>query len=431
MPANSKAIRFLLYRYLVSSWASRTRRSAAAIGVLLPVLGVAIGVFAFTVVLSIMGGFVSNIKSHLLNMQAHIEIVSTERGKQIPSNPELMEKIKSLSTDIISLSPYQSGDVILQAGNKGQMARLEGLDPYLAENTLGIQKFLSNNINLSVLNRKIPAENIANSNLFPTIILGQDLMNQLDLNIGDSLTLVSTIPDEGPGGMAPIQFPVVIAGYVQSGNFSYNQKLVISSLQVANQFFQNEKSWLGLQLKLKEPTEANKISEKLNKFLHPMGLRAKPWTETNSALLKVLTLERWGMSFVMIMIILVGCFSISTSLLLSIRRKSKEMAILRSMGFEQFDLSKLFLWQGFLIGLAGVILGLFLGGICLYLINTYPIPLITNSYSNPNKPLTILINEIDLIFISFGSILLAMLAAVWPAIEVKNLDIIEVLSVRN
>jgi lipoprotein-releasing system permease protein len=429
MSANSKAIRFLLYRYLISSWTSKSRRSAAAIGVLLPVLGVAIGVFAFTVVLSIMGGFVTNIKSHLLNMQAHIEIVSTERGKQIPVNPVLMEKIKSLSSEIISISPYQSGDVILQAGNKGQMARLEGLDPSLAESTLGIQKFLSNDISLSVLKRKIPAENITNSDLFPTVILGQDLMTQLGLNIGDSLTLVSTIPDDGPGGIAPTQFPVVIAGYINSENFAFNQKLVLISLQVANQFFQNENSWLGLQLKLKHPLEADKISKELDKILTPLGLRTKPWTETNSALLKVLTLERWGMSFVMIMIILVGCFSISISLLLSIRRKSSEIAILRSMGFEQFDLSKLFLWQGFLIGLAGVVLGLFLGGICLYFIHNYQIPFITNSYSS--QPLPVLVNGIDLIFISVGSILLAMLAAVWPAIEVKNLDIIEVLSVRN
>ncbi len=429
MPANSKAIRFLLYRYLVSSWLSKSRRSTAAIGVLLPVLGVAIGVFAFTVVLSVMGGLVTNIKSHLLNIQAHIEIVSIERGKQIPEDPVLIEKIKSLSKEIISISPYQSGDVILQAGNKGQMARLEGLEPSLAENTLGIQKFLSNDISLSVLKRKIPAENITNSDLFPTVILEQDLMNQLGLNIGDSLTLVSTIPDDGPGGIAPTQFPVVIAGYINSENFAFNQKLVLSSLQIANQFFQNENSWLGLQLKLKHPLEADKISKELDKTLAPLGLRTKPWTETNSALLKVLKLERWGMSFIMIMIILVGCFSISTSLLLSIRRKSSEMAILRSMGFEQNDLSKLYLWQGFLIGLAGVIIGLLLGGISLYFIHNYPIPFITTSYST--KPLPILINEIDLIFISIGSILLAMLAAVWPAIEVKNLNIIEVLSVRN
>ncbi len=429
MSKKSKAIRFLLYRYLVTPWASRSKRNASSIGVLLPVLGVAIGVFAFTVVLSVMGGFTTDIKSHLLNLQAHIEIISKEKGKQIPESSELMEKIKSFSDEILSVSPYQSGDIILQAGNKGVLARLEGIEPELAENTLNIQKFLSNEISLNVLKKKIPADNIINSDLFPTVIIGQDLMLNLGLNIGDSLTLVSTIPDDGPGGIAPTQFPVVIAGTINSGSFAYNQKVVLSSLKIANQFFQTENNWLGLQLKIKNPLEVEAFSKKLDKLINPLGFRAKPWTESNSALLKTLTLERWGMSFVMMMIILVGCFSISISLLLSIRRKSSEMAILRSMGFEQLDLSKLFLWQGFLIGLTGVIIGFILGGICLYFIHNYQIPFITSSYSS--KPLPILINKFDLIFISFGSVFLAMLAAVWPAIEVKNLDIIEILSVRN
>jgi len=429
MSKKSKAIRFLLYRYLVTPWASRSKRNASSIGVLLPVLGVAIGVFAFTVVLSVMGGFTTDIKSHLLNLQAHIEIISNEKGKMFPESNEFLEKIKSYSNEILSASPYQSGDIILQAGNKALLARLEGIDPTRAEGTLNIQKFLSNGIDLSVLKRKIPAENIANSSLFPTVIIGRDLMMNLGLNIGDSLTLVSTVPDDGPGGIAPTQFPVVIAGTINSGSFAYNQKVVLTSLKIANQFFQTEKKWLGLQLKLKNPLDAESFSKKLNLIIQPEGLRAKPWTESNSALLKTLTLERWGMSFVMMMIILVGCFSISISLLLSIRRKSSEMAILRSMGFEQLDLSKLFLWQGFIIGLSGVIIGLILGSICLYFIHNYQIPFITSSYSS--KPLPILINKFDLIFISLGSVLLAMLAAVWPAIEVKNLDIIEILSVRN
>ncbi|WP_161597741.1 FtsX-like permease family protein [Fluviispira multicolorata] len=429
MAANSKAIRFLLHRYLISSWASKSRRSASAIGVLLPVLGVSIGVFAFTVVLSVMGGFVTNIKSHLLNMQAHIEVVAIERGKQIPENKDLMQQIQSISSEILAISPYQSGDVILQSGSRGAMARLEGIDPALAEGTLSLQKYLSEDITLNILNRKLPAENITKSDLFPTVIVTLDLMNLLGLHVGDSLTLVSTIPDDGIGGLAPTQFPVMIAGYISSGNFSFNQKRVISSLKITNQFFQYEKSWLGLQLKIKSPLEADKISQKLNKILKPMGLRAKPWTESNSALLKVLTLERFGMSFVMLMIILVGCFSISISLLLTIRRKSNEMAILRSLGFEQSDLSKLFLWQGFLIGFAGVIIGLALGGVALYCIHNYQIPFITTSYSS--KPLPVLIDIYEIVFISFGSIFLAMLAAVWPAIEVRNLDVIEVLSVRN
>ncbi|WGL61156.1 FtsX-like permease family protein [Pigmentibacter sp. JX0631] len=429
MQTKAKAIRFLLYRYLFSSWASRTRKNASSIGVLLPVTGVAIGVFAFTVVLSVMGGFVKDIKNNLFNLNAHIEIIAKNKNDLIPIDPLLLSKIESFSSDILSTAPYQSGDVILQAGNKGQMARLEGISPEKAPLTLGIEKYLSKNSSLDILNKKLKAQNIYKSADFPTIILSYDLMNQLGLNVGDSLTLVSTQPDEGPGGLSPIQFPVVIAANVNLKNLALNQKVIFSSIDVANIFFQTHNTWKGIQIKIKNPLDADDFSINLNKKLNPLGLQAIPWTESNSAFLKVLTLEKWGMSFVMSMIILVGCFSISISLLLSVRRKSSEFAILRSMGFEQLDLSRLLLWQGFIIGLAGVVIGLILGGLCLYFIHNYQIPFITHSYSS--KPLPILVNYFDLIIISLGSVFLAMLAAVWPAIEVKNLDIIEILSVRN
>jgi lipoprotein-releasing system permease protein len=285
---------------------------------------------------------------------------------------------------------------------------------------------------IPVLNKKLPAQNIKNSALFPTILLGRDVLDELGLKVGESVTLVSTLPDDGPGGMGPQQLPVVIAGILDSDSSASDKKLVRSSLNTANLFFSTNDSWLGLQLKLKHPFLADEISLLLSKQLpkvQNVTLKSIPWTEENRAFLKALALEHYGMSFVIGMIILVGCFSICISLLLSVRRKSKEMAILRSMGFEQLDLSKLYLLQGFCIGLIGVSIGLVLGFFVLYLIHHIDLPFLTGSYSA--GPLPVLVSVQDVIIVSVGSLLLSMLAAVWPAIEVKKLDVIEILSIRN
>lgn len=412
---STKAIPFILYHYLILSWSNQKKyRNGSAVGILLPIIGVAIGVFAFIVVLSIMGGFVKDIKTELLNMQAHIRIESTEYGQQIPSHAFILDKIKSISPEIVSVLPYQSGDVILQATSSGMMANLLGLD------------------SIPVLNKKLPARNIKNSALFPTILLGKDVLDELGLKVGESVTLVSTLPDDGPGGMGPQQLPVVIAGVLDSDSSSSDKKLVRSSLNTADLFFSTHDSWLGLRLKLKHPFLADEVSLLLSKQLpkvQNVTLKPIPWTEENRAFLKALALEHYGMSFVIGMIILVGCFSICISLLLSVRRKSKEMAILRSMGFEQLDLSKLYLIQGFCIGLIGVSIGLILGFVTLYLIHHVDLPLLTGAYSA--GPLPVLISAQDVIIVSVGSLLLSMLAAVWPAIEVKKLDVIEILSIRN
>ena len=135
------------------------------------------------------------------------------------------------------------------------------------------------------------------------------------------------------------------------------------------------------------------------------------------------------MSFVTLMIIFVGCFSITISLLISLRRKTRELAILQSLGLTKKDLSLIYLGQGFFIGLTGIILGLVVSSIILYLVSHYSIPYITTSYSN--EPLPVILSYTDITVISLGSLILSVVAAILPALEVKNLDITEILSLRS
>ena len=105
------------------------------------------------------------------------------------------------------------------------------------------------------------------------------------------------------------------------------------------------------------------------------------------------------------------------------------MAILRSLGLKQIELSKIYLWQGFIIGLLGIIIGLSFGFVALYFIHHYPIPFITTTYSS--EPLPVVVSLKDIFIVVFGTLFLSMFAAVWPAYEVRNLNVIETLSLRN
>lgn len=412
---NFRAISFILYRYLLLSWASQKRyRKGSAASVLIPVLGVSIGVYAFIVVLSIMGGFVNDIKQDLIRSQVHLKIESKDpMHKQLPAQKQWLDQIAKFSADVLAADPYQGGDVIVQGPGAAVMASLLGSDQN------------------PILKNKLPAKNIENSALFPSVLMNQELMEQLGLVVGDSVTLVSTVPDDGPGGMAPLQFPVVIAGVAQDQMF-YDKKTIQSSLETANTFFDTLYQWQGVRLTLKDPMRADEMAARLQqKFpkLENINLGFISWTAENKAFLKTLALEHYGMMFVLAMIILVGCFSICISLLLSVRRKSKEMAILRSMGFEHRQLSQLYLLQGMFIGCIGIAIGLVTGLITLYLIHHYELPFLSHAYASGGLP--VLISKQDVTTVCFGSMFLSMLAAVWPAIEIKDLDVIEILSIRN
>jgi lipoprotein-releasing system permease protein len=428
------AILFLLKRYLFSSWTARKRKSQAAFGVVLPIVGIAVGVCAFTVVLSVMGGFVHGLKKRLLGVEPHIEIVVREGFGRIPASPTLLQRLPQISNEIISVSPFIKSDVIIQSSRKPMTALLWGVDTQKAEKVMRFESYFLNSDSRFVdLADDAEAENILqeenqSTGTFPTLFAGEKLLDVLESSVGDRLTLISTQPDEGLGGFAPTQQPVVVAGAFHTGSLTHDSKVIFARLELVQKFLDAPGEWSGIQVALKEPLEAESVALKLNEALKVDGLRAKPWTESNKALLKALRLERWGMSFVLYMVISVGCFSITITLVLAVRRKAREMAILRSIGLRRVDLGLLYLFKGGSIGLVGVALGLSIGLLLLQVVSKIPLSIIEDAY--PGHGLPVLVSWGDLISVSVGSLLLSIVAAIWPALEVMRIDPVETLSDR-
>ncbi len=430
------AILFLLKRYLLSSSLGRRRRMQATFGIALPVFGIAVGVCAFTVVLSVMGGFVQGLKKRLLGVEPHIEIVVREGFGRIPENPELLTRLPELSKDIIAVTPFMKSDVIVQSSRKPMTALLWGIDPGKAEAVMQFKtyfaapedSFSALSEDAAVDSQSLSSDENHSSGTFPTLFAGEKLLEILDTEAGERLTLISTQPDEGLGGFAPTQQPVVVAGSFQTGSLTHDSKVIFTRLKVVQKFMDAEGEWSGIQVALREPLDAEKVSLTLNNALKSEGLRAKPWTESNKALLKALRLERWGMSFVLYMVILVGCFSITITLVLAVRRKAREMAILRSIGLRRIDLGLLYLCKGGSIGIVGVLLGLGSGLILLQIVSRIPLSVIEDAY--PGHGLPVLVSWPDLLGVSIGSLVLSIIAAIWPAVEVMRIDPVETLSDR-
>jgi len=423
-----RAIRFLLFRYLISSFLAKRSRSQATIGVVLPMAGVAIGVAAFTVVLSVMTGFVSNMKTRLLGLESHIEVVKREGFGNVTASPELLSALRTASREILAVAPFQKGDAILQARSHATTITILGLDPVLGREVSGLERFLTVERDLSVLSKD--AESYADSDAkFPPVALGRDLASMMNANVGDRVTLVSTVPEEGPGGLAPKQFPVVVVDILDTGSPTHDAKLVVGNIESVGRFLNLEEEWAGVQLKLREPLEADEVAKDLDALLAKQGLRAKPWTEANKTLLRALKLERWGMTFVLYMVIVVGCFSITITLVLAVKRKAREMAILRAVGFERKDLGMLYLLEGFVIGGMGVVIGVSAGVGLLAIIRSGRVAFINAAYAGRNVPVVVDWEAVALV--SGGSLVLAMVAALWPAWEVMKIDVVETLADRQ
>lgn len=412
---------FLLSRSLFASWVHKQKLTHSfAVGTVVPMSGVAVGVFAFVVVLGIMSGFVENIKKELIKLTPHVQIVSTNPGQNLQQNFAFLQEIQNVNQEQIQfLAPFQLGSSIIQSDNQATLITLEGIDPDTSPAVLDVTNFLVAGFGLSDLDAKTN---------FPSVIIGRDLALQLNLNIDSVVTLISVQFDEG---FAPTQMPVLVRGIYDTGRTYLDSKIVYISLNNANRFFASPKTWKGVQLKLSDPFDSDTVVQQLNQFFkkNEYNLVAQSWTSKNSALLKALFLEHLGMILVMTMIILVGCFSITITLLLSLHRKTRELAILRGLGLTQKDLGYLYLGQGFVIGLSGVLIGLSLGLLTLYIAHNYQIPFITGLYSRTSLPIKI--NAFDIVIVSVGSVLLATISAFWPAYKARHLNVIDVLAIRQ
>ena len=426
--SSARAVRLIILRYLVSSWMTRRTRTRGAIGVFLPMLGVAVGVAAFVVVLSIMAGFVRNLEDRLLAVDSHVEVVVKDSFGFIPEEASLLKEIREAHAGIVAVSPFQRGDAILQSSARPSTVVLWGIDPVSARLSSQLES-KTRNKNLQILTREISPENVQPSEKFPAVFVGNQILFHVTAELGDRLTLVSVTSEEGPAGLAPRQFPVVAADELRTGNPAFDSKLVVASLDFVNHFFGTEGFWAGVQVRVRDPLDLDNVVKALNKKLEPRKLRAKPWTEANQAFVRALRLERWAMKFVMFVVILVACFSITITLVLAVRRKAREMAILRALGLRRKDLGLIFLLHGIGIGLVGVLVGLALSFGILELVKGNFLAFLTGAYSD--KPLPVLVNWFDVGFVSIGSVVLAAVASVWPAFEVMRIDVVETISDRG
>ncbi len=427
----SYALFFILKRYLLLSWISQKKlKQGSAVSVLVPLSGITIGVAAFLVVISVMSGFVESIEKNIFQSQAHL-ILKPQPGTDIaPADAEnLIQKIKNFSSEIVHISPFYQSDIIIQSSDGVMIASLEGIDPKSKYQPFDVNNILNDSDETELLEQKVGVHFQNNELTFNTILVGQDILDQLHINIGDRITLVSPNFQGGFTGFSPNQIPVVVAGNLNTGRMIYDKKKIFSSQHTFFSILSDSDYSQGFFVVLKNPMNAQKISDSLQKHLAKLNLYAEPWTTPNKSLLKALTFEHYGMIFMLAMIVVVGCFSITISLSMSVRRKIKDMAILRSLGFEKKDLYKLFIWKGIIIGICGIIGGFILGGTILFLIYTNKLPILTSPYSSQSLPIVFHIS--DLFFIILTTIICSFVAAFWPAYQTQKFNIIEILSVKK
>lgn len=398
---------FIALRYLKS----RKRHRSVSFTTVITVGGVAVGVMALLVVLSVMSGFHEDLQKKILGVSTHV-VVLDYAGSMAGYEPVLEEVRKR--PHVVSASPFVLGQVMISFQGRAQGVFLRGIDPGLEAKTTDIESHM-----------KVGSlRDLREGDGLPGIVLGSELAGRLGIATGDAVRLVSPVGGTGPLGMIPRQKKFVVVGLFDIGMFEYDSNLVLTALKPAQDFFGlDEDSVTGIELRVDDIYQAGKIGAQIEKSLD-RGLYTRDWIEMNRNLFAALKLEKLAMFVILVLIVLVAAFNIVSTQIMNVIEKEREIAILKAMGATRGGIMSVFMLQGFLIGLFGTAIGI-AGGFGLnYLIDTFEIiKLPADVYYLSHLPAKMELS--DFVAVSASAMLISFAATIYPAWQAARLNPVE------
>ena len=397
---------FIALRYLKS----KKKHKGISVNTLISTGGVAVGVMALLVVLSVMSGFQEDLQKKILGVNAHV-VVLDYKGT-MPGYKDILEKLKG-DEDIISSAPFVMGQVMVSSGKRAHGVYLRGIIPEMEAKTTEILKYI----------KEGSLEDLLPKDETPNIILGKELASSIGAFKGDIITILSPVGEIGPLGMLPKVRKFRVAAIFEVGMFEYDLNLVLTDIKSAQEFFGMKGDITGIELRLSDIYKAPIVRERIQKKLG-FPLYAKDLMQMNRNLFSALKLEKFAMFIILILIILVASFNIVSNLIMNVIEKKREIAILKAMGATDKSIMTIFILQGLLIGIFGTIIGVTGGYLLSYILNTYQIiKLPADVYYLSHLPVKMKL--FDFIIVSLSAIIISFLATIYPALQAAKLKPVE------
>ena len=406
----SKIERIIAFRYLKP----KKKEGFLKVISIFSFTGIALGVAILIIVMSVMNGFRTELINKILGFNPHIIVKPYD--KKI--NKDDLNKLINLNDEILRTSFTFSGQGIL----------------INRENTTGIlvRSYNQNEIRKIDLIRTGIIDGSLDSFKKNTISIGKELAISLDLILGDVITLMSTSNLQTPFGNLPLQEKFKISSIFSTGLAEFDQNVIFMPFENANSLFELSDTDIDLEIFLNEPDKVELIKNKVQKIFSDHYVYS--WADLNKSFFGALKVERNVMFIILTLIIIVAAFNIISGLTILVKNKTKEIAILRTLGISKKSIAKIFFLIGFTIGLLATTTGVLFGILFSYYIEEIRI-LITSIFNIRLFPeeiyfLSQMPSEINLsyiLIISFFSLIITFFATIFPSLSAARLDPIKAL----
>ena len=369
-------------------------------------LGMALGVLALIVVLSVMNGFQKEIRERMLGASPHLEVVAD--GGMLNDWQTVMNQVGQ-HPQVSSTAPYVSGQGMLSFGQSVKGVLVRGIEPAMETSITE----LSNKIKQGSLDALRSGEF--------AIVLGSDLARSLGVRVGEKVMLITPQGQITPAGMMPRLKQFRVAGIFEIGMAPYDDSLALINISDAQKLYRLGDAVTGISTKLLDIDQAPHVSAEIQSSL-PGGIYANDWTHQNSNYFRAVQMEKKMMFIILSLIVAVAAFNIVSTLVMAVTDKQADIAILRTLGASPRSIMKIFIVQGVIIGVIGTLLGC-VGGIALALNLDVVVPFIENLfgvhflakdiYYISDLPSDLQYDEV--MWVAGMSFLISMLATLYPS----------------
>ena len=380
-------------------------------------LGIALGVAALIIVLSVMNGFQKEVRDRMLSVVSHVEIFAPQ-GAPLPDVERTMSEARR-HREVVGAAPFVAAQALLARGEDMKGALVRGIDPAREGEVTDVAA--ANGEALKTLT----------AGSFH-VVLGRDLAASLGVRAGDTVTMIAPGGQVTPAGVVPRLKQMQVSGTFDSGHYEYDSTMVMMHYEDAERMFRLEGP-TGIRLKLRDLNEAPRVARELADTLTD-PLLVRDWTQQNKTWFAAVQVEKRMMFIILTLIVAVAAFNLVSTLVMSVQDKRADIAILRTLGASPASIMGIFVVQGAMVGVIGTLAGLALGLVVAFNIDVI-VPAIEHALHANFLPKDIYIiskmpsdpQSRDIVPIAVISLILAFVATIYPSWRASRVNPAEAL----
>ncbi|MEI6734376.1 MAG: lipoprotein-releasing ABC transporter permease subunit [Comamonadaceae bacterium] len=381
-------------------------------------LGIALGVAALIIVLSVMNGFQKEVRDRMLGVVSHIEIFARD-GAALPDLERTLREVRS-NPQVLGAAPFIATQALLARGEDMKGAIVRGIDPALEPGVTDLAVELKK----SALTRLIAGDF--------GLVLGGELARSLGVRLGDKVTLVAPSGQVTPAGVVPRLKQMTVVGTFDSGHYEYDSALVLMHMDDAAKMFRLEGP-TGVRIKLRDLQQAREVGAQMARSLTG-DLVVRDWTRQNRTWFAAVQVEKRMMFIILTLIVAVAAFNLVSTLVMTVTDKRADIAILRTLGASPNSIMGIFVVQGAMVGVIGTLVGLALGLGVAFNIDVI-VPALEQLFHASFLPKDIYLisrmpsdpQQADIVPVAVISLLLAFVATLYPSWRASQVNPAEAL----